>query len=674
MSVLLVTYNHIRFIERAIASIEAQVVDFELEVVVADDNSDDGTRERLLEWADSTSLTVRVLPEEARLGITLNYARGFSNVRGEFIAVLEGDDEWIWTEKLQIQSDHLRSRPDRTMVANRVLLYDDSTGSSTVVPAIGFEAFSLTVTAQRLAETNWFATFSACMYRADVIERIGARVFETTSFDWMINLAVLGFGPAGFLPEVMTLYRLHGGGEWSRSSEYQRDVRIRDLLPEYIELAPPQARPELTRTLHMLESRLRVSPEANGLDRPAPPASDAPATAIPRVGGERARVSVLMATYNHEAWIEEAIQSVLQQSMGDFEVIVVDDASQDRSSAIAARFADPRIRHYRLPTNQGGAAALNFAIQQARGDFVAVISSDDAWEPSKLERQLREFEEYPASIAVFTGARFVGEDGKPLTAARIPPWHDIFRQRNRSQGQWLRYFFENGNALCHPSVLIRRDFYLTHELYDNRLRQIPDLLMWIEVVKAGPIRVIGDEDLVRFRVLSGEKNLSSTSRANVVRGMHEHLAVNERMFEGITDELLLDGFGELLVDPSFSSPEQREVEIALLWWNRHCAMRDINRITALRLLRELLGREDTALILRTRYDFRDLNLHALAGEDTVDLRAGQNAIGAPVWWEGALAAAPAEEMVRAVWSRIRRARFRTVVRRGVRMLRTWGRP
>jgi glycosyltransferase involved in cell wall biosynthesis len=470
-TVLLVTHNHSAFIDRAIDSIESQDCLHSFEVIVADDASTDGTRERLLEWAETSDLDITVLDEAPRLGITLNYARGFSAARGDFIAVLEGDDEWISIDKLRLQVDYLLEHPQHSMVACRVLLHDESTGSASIAPAIGFARMSTSLNARRLAEVNWFATFSACMYRADVLERLSPEVFEITSYDWMVNLSVLAFGDAGFIPQVLTLYRQHSGGEWSKASRRERDERIRRLLPRYIELSTPEVQVELTRLLHDLEARAVHITDV--LDGPANPLPSQTALAIPRVTGPAPLVSVVMTSYNHERWIEEAISSVLDQTMTDLELIIVDDASKDGSMDVVARFADPRMRVYRFDTNQGAASSLNFAVQQARSEFVAVINSDDAWELHKLQRQLDAFEAHPEVGAVFTSARFVGEDGELLAPERIPHWHNVFRQRNRSQAQWLRYFFENGNALCHPSVLIRRDFYMKHGLYDNRMRQLP---------------------------------------------------------------------------------------------------------------------------------------------------------------------------------------------------------
>ncbi|HEY2557264.1 MAG TPA: glycosyltransferase, partial [Diaminobutyricibacter sp.] len=529
---------------------------------------------------------------------------------------------------------------------------------------------STSLNARRLAEVNWFATFSACMYRADALERLSPEVFEITSYDWMVNLSVLAFGDAGFIPQVLTLYRQHSSGEWSSASRQQRDERVRRLLPRYIELSSPEVQVELTRLLHDLEARATQITDV--LDGPAVPLPSEVALSIPRVAGPAPRVSVVMTSYNHERWIEEAISSVLDQTMTDLELIIVDDASTDRSMEVVARFADPRVRVYRFDTNQGAASSLNFAIQQARAEFVAVINSDDAWELHKLHRQLAELEAHPEVGAVFTSARFVGADGELLAPERIPHWHNVFRQRNRSQAQWLRYFFENGNALCHPSVVIRREFYMNHGLYDNRMRQLPDFDRWIALVKQWPIIVLGDEDLVRFRVLEAEQNASANSRANVIRGFNEHIAVDERFFEGCSDELLIEAFGDVMVNPHLTFADERACEIALLWCNLPCAMSEPNRVHGLRVLRTLLGDENTSLLMRSRYGFTDLNLHALAGTEIHEMsettRQWLSQIEAGTTWGRVIWTASSGELAKHVWTRMREVPIRTWPARVARQL------
>jgi len=101
-------------------------------------------------------------------------------------------------------------------------------------------------------------------------------------------------------------------------------------------------------------------------------------------------VSVIMPSYNHEKYVSEAINSVLNQSAKDFELIIIDDCSSDSSPKIISNYEskDARIRVFIHNKNMGIAKTLNEGIDKANGKFIAFIGSDDIWVNSKLEKQL----------------------------------------------------------------------------------------------------------------------------------------------------------------------------------------------------------------------------------------------------------------------------------------------
>lgn len=125
-------------------------------------------------------------------------------------------------------------------------------------------------------------------------------------------------------------------------------------------------------------------------------------------------VSVLIDTYNHEKFIEQAIGSVLEQHFApsDYEILVVDDGSTDGSPEIIKKFA-PRVTH--LPKKNGGqGSAFNYGIPQCRGEIVAFLDADDWWEPNKLSTVVAEFEAHPETGAIGHGLYEVDENGKRL--------------------------------------------------------------------------------------------------------------------------------------------------------------------------------------------------------------------------------------------------------------------
>ncbi len=116
--------------------------------------------------------------------------------------------------------------------------------------------------------------------------------------------------------------------------------------------------------------------------------------------GENPLVSVIIPTYNRAHLLGRAIQSVLDQTFEDYELIVVDDASTDDTEEIVNAFSDPRLRYVRHGENRGAPAARNTGIQVSNGAYVGFLDSDDAWHPEKLDRQIRKFQEGGAKLGV----------------------------------------------------------------------------------------------------------------------------------------------------------------------------------------------------------------------------------------------------------------------------------
>ncbi len=164
------------------------------------------------------------------------------------------------------------------------------------------------------------------------------------------------------------------------------------------------------------------------------------------------KVSVILTSYNHEKYIREAIDSVLGQTLTDFELIIWDDASNDASWNIINGYTDPRVRAFRNEERRRAAYGLNKAISEmALGEYIAVHHSDDIWERDKLAKQVTFLDEHPECGAVFTNITAIGEDSKTIKNKRNF-YNRKFEQPNRTRFEWLHFFFHRGNALCHPII------------------------------------------------------------------------------------------------------------------------------------------------------------------------------------------------------------------------------
>lgn len=221
LSILLVTYNHEKYIKAAIDSILMQKLDYDYEIVVADDCSSDNTLKIIEEYKMTYKDKFKILENEKNLGITKNYKRGFSACRGEYIAVLEGDDYWVNNKKLQKQIDFLTKHSECALVFNRFEVYDMSNNTRHAQPWFSFKSSQIT-NVKELIKSNFIGNFSTCMYRNELIQKIDPTLYEMVVYDWMLNIVLAQSGLIGYLPRVMSVYRLNPNGTWSQKSEIDK--------------------------------------------------------------------------------------------------------------------------------------------------------------------------------------------------------------------------------------------------------------------------------------------------------------------------------------------------------------------------------------------------------------------------------------------------------------------
>ncbi len=257
------------------------------------------------------------------------------------------------------------------------------------------------------------------------------------------------------------------------------------------------------------------------------------------------RVSVVIASYEHEAYVTECIESVLAQTFQDFEIVVTDDGSRDGTAQRVRAIGDPRIQLEVLEHNRGACIALNRGIARARGEFVAILNSDDAFVADKLETQVAFLDRHLDVAAVFGWPELVDERGQPFCDAAHKDW-SVFQVENRSRHQWLRHFFDRGNCLCHPTLMIRRRCYHAVGGYDARLAQVPDLDMWVRLAARYELHVL-PRALTRFRIREDLRNASAARPEVVRRDAWERQRVLEQ-YLAMPAEVLRQAFPEYAAD------------------------------------------------------------------------------------------------------------------------------
>lgn len=261
---------------------------------------------------------------------------------------------------------------------------------------------------------------------------------------------------------------------------------------------------------------------------------------------EQPLVSVILTSYNHERFIGESIKSILNQTYSNIELAIVDDCSTDNSWQIIQDYAkqDNRIISYRTPVNLF-CGTIEAMLPKTRGSFVAIAHSDDAWLPTKLEKQVKYLIDNPDVEACFTRAEIINDDGVSLAddPKKVDhPYLHAFDYANRSRVEWLRFLFLNGNAFCHPSILIRRHCYVDFDMFPHGLTSLPDYRQWVRLCLHGDVYIL-DERLTRFRVHDDESNTSGISLDREKR-LNEEFYLVLKEYSQINREDLLAAFPE----------------------------------------------------------------------------------------------------------------------------------
>lgn len=187
------------------------------------------------------------------------------------------------------------------------------------------------------------------------------------------------------------------------------------------------------------------------------------------------RITVALSVHNNAAYLAEALDSILAQSFGDFELVIVNDGSSDASPAIIDAYAarDARIRAVHRP-NSGLIASLNYILELARGEYVARMDGDDIALPERFARQVAFLDAHPDHGVVGTRVLRITETGEPKRGAAID--HPL-------SAESVTAALESGPLLCHPSVMMRRDLLRAVGGYRPAYRHCEDYDLWLRLAE-----------------------------------------------------------------------------------------------------------------------------------------------------------------------------------------------
>ncbi|MCS7272645.1 MAG: glycosyltransferase [Fimbriimonadales bacterium] len=203
------------------------------------------------------------------------------------------------------------------------------------------------------------------------------------------------------------------------------------------------------------------------------------------------RVSVLIPSYNHARFLPATLQSVFDQTYTDYEIVVVDDGSTDGSVELLRSYGD-RIRLF-TQQNRGTYPTLNRCVAESRGEYLAILNSDDLWAPTKLEKQVAFLDAHPQVGLVHTGGHFIDAEGRILSNNPLGfPWP-------RTPTGNIIELLVRYNRIVPSSAVLRRECFERVGGFREDLYGLGDWEMWLRVALEYDIGYI-DEPLTLYRV------------------------------------------------------------------------------------------------------------------------------------------------------------------------------
>lgn len=212
-------------------------------------------------------------------------------------------------------------------------------------------------------------------------------------------------------------------------------------------------------------------------------------------------VSVIIPFYSHKEWLDETLDSVFTQTLKDIEVVLVNDGSHEDISEIIKKYSSKII--YLTQENKGPAAARNYGMSVAKGEYIAFEDSDDVWLPTKLEKQIS-FMKKQNLVWSHTGFYYWWPESNKLKEVNVSrEFGDIYKQRFVTV------------KMATPCVVVRRDYIESNNLkFPEHMRKSEDDGMWNQIAKNCPVGLI-EEPLAKIRMRGSNTNRNAIDRFNL---------------------------------------------------------------------------------------------------------------------------------------------------------------
>lgn len=214
-------------------------------------------------------------------------------------------------------------------------------------------------------------------------------------------------------------------------------------------------------------------------------------------------ISIIMPVFNQAQYVKAAIDSIINQSFKNWELIIIDDASTDATVECVKLFTDIRIILFRNKINLGISSSVNKGLSIARGTYIARMDADDISLPNRLDTQINYLKKYPNIGLVGSWAKLISSDGKVFGIKKFP---ELDKQ--------LKKMFHYMNPIIHPTVMFRKDLISLTGLYNQGLEGAEDYDLWLRFAKVTKLANI-PMSLIKYRLHADNVSFSSTNRVRL---------------------------------------------------------------------------------------------------------------------------------------------------------------
>lgn len=250
------------------------------------------------------------------------------------------------------------------------------------------------------------------------------------------------------------------------------------------------------------------------------------------------KVSVIIPNYNHELYLDERIQSVLNQSYKKFEVIILDDMSKDNSREVIEKYrSNPHVTRIVFNTENSGSTFKQWAkgFSLAKGDLIWIAESDDSCSPELLQKLVEQFEKDDKLVLAYSLSMFIDEHGN-----QYKPANNVRKTVHLDGKDYIQRYMEFGNHIKNAScALFKKEVAINIDPVYTRYKGSGDRMFWILIAEQGRVAII-DECLNFFRRYSS----TTTSKLTINGTNHEE---ELKTYNYLCSHHLLDGMHRYLV-------------------------------------------------------------------------------------------------------------------------------